>query len=114
MFEKLTDRASPLLPRGTLLIMNDFSQYPKLQIAQEEKFSNQVFTQQQFLLRPTPCIFVAEEDGQDVAKLIVLNMIAEDSKHSSPRVVQIFNTAHEFCTDYMLKNFGANFLKSKN
>ena len=106
VFQKLTDRTNPLLPVGTLIIMNDFSQSPKFQIAQEVKSSNQVFTQQQFLLGPTPCIFVVEEEGKLDIKLVVLHMIAEDSKHSSPRVSQIFSVALDYMETYMEAGWG--------
>ncbi len=106
VFQTLTDRTNPLLPVGTLIIMNDFSQSPKFQIAQEVKSPNQVFTQQQFLLGPTPCIFVVEEKGKLDIKLVVLNMIAEDSKHSSPRVAQIFSVALDYMETYIEAGWG--------
>ena len=58
--ERINEKVSTFtkLPVGTLIIINDFSQNPKFQIAQDLKTSNQVFEGQKFLLGPTPCFLV--------------------------------------------------------
>ena len=105
-FARLIDRNNPALPVGTLLITNDFSESPFYQL--KDQTSDMIYCQQPILLGPTPCFFTTENDkgGRDV-HLVVLNFLAEDAKHSSPRVLQIFEHAYLYMDKYIQENYGA-------
>jgi len=104
-FTQLIDQKNPTLPLGTLLIMNDFSESPSFQ--HKDKTSDFIYCKQQILLGPTPCLFTVP-DGKGGLKIILVevNFFAEDPKHSSQRVLQIFEEAYLYMKIYMKENYG--------
>ena len=59
------------------------------------------------MLGPTPCLFTID-DGKGGLKIILVevNFFAEDPKHSSQRVLQIFEEAYLYMKIYMKENYG--------
>ena len=60
-FGRLIDRDDPALDIGTLIIMIDFSESPFLEF--EQKTSEMIYSKQQILLAPTPCLYTTMENG---------------------------------------------------
>lgn len=73
----------------------------------KDKASDSIYSKQSILLGPTPCLFTIPNGNQGkTIKLVELNFLAEDSKHSSNRVLQIIEEALKYMICFMRENYG--------
>ena len=71
-----------------------------------------IYSKQQILLGPTPCLYTIVENGKKTIKLNELNFLAEDPKHSSERVLQIILSAYEYMKKRLKDQHGRTTIKS--